>query len=344
MKQKVICCFILFLLLLLLPLLAMGGHSTDDKPPKESEIPSSSSLEESTPAPSTTPPEAEEASDFKILDKSTGQVITVSDRDFLYGAIVTEMMPSEEEEALKAQGVAAYTYYSRLRHLQRENPDPELKGADFSADMENWNIYVTKEQMQERWGDTFEGYYEKLTKIVDEIYGQTLQYDGELICAVYCAISSGQTESSEDIWGGECSYLIPVASPGDAFANGYQTSVSLTEEQIRSTIEKEWPDCNLDSDPSSWFGGSQRTGSGSVETIEIGGQSIKGADVRTAFSLRSSNFEVNYSAGTFTFTVTGYGHGVGMSQAGACYMAGQGTNYRDILSWYYPGTVLVTQD
>ncbi len=34
----------------------------------------------------------------------------------------------------------------------------------------------------------------------------------------------------------------------------------------------------------------------------------------------------------------GWGHGIGMSQYGAHVMAGQGINYRDILSFYYPGS------
>ncbi len=36
----------------------------------------------------------------------------------------------------------------------------------------------------------------------------------------------------------------------------------------------------------------------------------------------------------------GYGHGVGMSQYGASQMAKDGNNYKDILSFYYPGTTL----
>jgi N-acetylmuramoyl-L-alanine amidase len=36
----------------------------------------------------------------------------------------------------------------------------------------------------------------------------------------------------------------------------------------------------------------------------------------------------------------GYGHGVGMSQYGASQMAKDGKNYKDILSFYYPGTSL----
>lgn len=35
------------------------------------------------------------------------------------------------------------------------------------------------------------------------------------------------------------------------------------------------------------------------------------------------------------FTVLGYGHGVGMSQYGANYMAKQGSDFKEILTYYY---------
>ena len=81
--------------------------------------------------------------------------------------------------------------------------------------------------------------------------------------------------------------------------------------------------------------------SGYVSAIVIGGEARKGTEARTAFGLRSANFEVKYENGTFTFYVKGYGHGVGMSQVGAEYMANQGSSYDEILAWYYPNTTLV---
>jgi SpoIID/LytB domain protein len=36
----------------------------------------------------------------------------------------------------------------------------------------------------------------------------------------------------------------------------------------------------------------------------------------------------------------GWGHGVGLCQIGAAVMAASGKTYREILSFYYPGTTL----
>lgn len=325
MKGTKILCLLLFLAILCIPFLAIGTKMPEA-------LPDAPKVIDSGPA-----AQVDDAS-FRIRDQSTNQILTVGDKDFLYGAIVTEMSPSAEPEALKAQAVAAYTYYSR----QRAQAHAKNADSDFSADTQNWKVYVSKEQMQERWGDSFQTYYDKLSDVVDSVAGQTLQSNGELAEATYFAISSGKTESSEDVWGGKLDYLVPVASPGDMLAGGYQTTVSLSTEEFRTAAQKAAPNADFSGDPSAWVGAYERTASGSVKIVAIGGQAITGDEARSAFGLRSANFTVAYAGGIFTFTVRGYGHGVGMSQTGAQFMAQQGADYREILSWYYPNTTLVS--
>lgn len=56
---------------------------------------------------------------FKILDTSTNEVLTLTDEEFLIGAVAAEMPPSYEPEALKAQCIATYTCYAK-KELMRE--------------------------------------------------------------------------------------------------------------------------------------------------------------------------------------------------------------------------------
>ena len=93
-------------------------------------------------------------------------------------------------------------------------------------------------------------------------------------------------------------------------------------------------------DPASWVGTIQRTQSGSVHAITIGGVTVSGAQARQIFSLRSASFDVSLSGDTFTFSVTGFGHGVGMSQYGADAMAEEGKGYVEILQHYYTGVTV----
>lgn len=335
MKQKIIACILFCVIMISIPFICMGTNLPDSPDP----VPVSSAP---APVSSSPPATVSNAASFRILDEATDTVITVPDNEFLYGAVATEMSPTDEIEALKAQAVAAYTYYSRLRSQQRQDPDDSLKGADFIANTENWYLYTTKENMQKRWGDNFDTYYERLTEVANAVSGQTLQKDGELICSTYYAISSGKTESAADIWGGDYSYLVAVASPGDVYASGYQTTETFSEQDFKKAAQAQWSDIKLDGDASTWVGTINRTASGSVTTMELGGLEVTGGDIRTIFGLRSANFELDYQDGNFIFTVKGYGHGVGMSQTGAQYMANQGKSYQEILAWYYPGTTLVT--
>jgi len=342
MKNNII--LYLFLLVLLVFLPAAAGVQETSIGEEGGSFPSSSALSEASEnsdAEDEVPADLGDSSSFRLLDTSTGEILTVDDRDFLYGAIVTEMPLLYEKEALKAQGIAAYTCYSRLRSLQRANPDASLKGADFSVNTSDWYIYATKEQMEEQWGENFDTYYARLTEVIDEIYGKTLQSEGELITAVYFAVSSGSTEASADIWGGERAYLQPVASPWDAYAPGYRTKVRVTETEFKDKILAAHPDASLEEDSENWTGEILRTDAGSVTALSVGGETLTGGEMRELFSLRSQNFTLTFDNGMAVFDVRGWGHGVGMSQVGANYLAGQGMTYKEILAWYYPGAAIV---
>lgn len=320
----------LFLAMFLIPLLSLGGGSASSK----------SGSQNQSSAPQNRQPSASSGSQFKVKDTSTGKILIVDDHTFLCGDVASEMSPLAPAEALKAQAVASYTYYSRLRENQKKSPASELGGADFAADPQNWNIYVTKEELQKRWGSNYDQYYKTISDAVDAVSGQVLKSGGSLIDATYFAISSGNTENAEDVWGSKCSYLVSVASPYDVFAGGYQTTVTCSEADMKSRILGIAPKADLSGAASGWIGKSDRSGAGGVKTIIIGGQTLTGSQVRSAFNLRSSDFTVSYANGTFTFSVKGYGHGVGMSQTGAEAMARQGSTYKQILSWYYPTTTL----
>ncbi len=333
MKPRIFLLLLFFALLLLLPLWAGGGgDARAAQGPQESAAPAA----EPEPGPEAEPETAAgEERVFRILDEGTGEIFEVADRDFLAGAVAAEMPPAWPEEALKAQAVAAYTYYSRLR-AQQEDP----AAAHFSADPANWRVYVSREQMAERFGAQAPALLEKLDRVVSAVEGQTLQYEGELALAVYHAISGGKTEASADIWGGAVDYLVPVDSPGDPEADGYETVRELDAGQVRRALEARWPGIALGKDPGGWFSGWERSGSGSVLRVQAGGQELEGGALRTALGLRSANFTADYRDGRFTFTVRGYGHGVGMSQTGAAAMARDGATYEEILAHYYPNTEL----
>ena len=73
--------------------------------------------------------------------------------------------------------------------------------------------------------------------------------------------------------------------------------------------------------------------------IEIG----KELFIRRALSdshLKSSAFTAEVTPDGIVLEGSGWGHGVGLCQIGAAVMASKGHSYKEILSFYYPGSTL----
>lgn len=335
MKRILLFALVIYLLLIALPLplvfLTKDGDETS--PPIQPPVSDAGSS-----SPSSSPQEVQ-AGVFRLL-RSDGTVYEVADKAFVLGTVSAEMYPSYHTEALKAQAVASYTYYSAQRNLARKNPDPDLKGADFADTVGGHPLYYSDDDLKERWGDNFDAYHKKITEAVDAVFGRLITYDNEPILAAYHAISAGVTEDASVVWGTDYPYLKPVASPGDKLAPDYQTIVSFTPDQLREKLAN-IKGCDLSGEPASWLGGDPEvSASGTVTKLLFGGAELTGRQLRDALDLRSACFTVAFSEERFTFTAAGYGHGVGMSQYGADYMARQGSTFEEILQHYYTGVVI----
>lgn len=71
--------------------------------------------------------------------------------------------------------------------------------------------------------------------------------------------------------------------------------------------------------------------------MTTGGIELTGSELRSLFSLNSTNVDFQINETEITMHVKGNGHGVGMSQYGANYLASTGMTYPDILKTYYTG-------
>ena len=80
---------------------------------------------------------------------------------------------------------------------------------------------------------------------------------------------------------------------------------------------------------------------GSVRTLVVG----KELEIRRILSeshLKSSAFDVRFEGNNVILEGQGWGHGVGLCQIGAAVMASKGYNYEQILTHYYPGSVITS--
>ena len=265
---------------------------------------------------------------FLIYDTAGDTVTEISADDYIFGVVAAEMPALYETEALKAQAVAAYTFACVKK---AENAG---KSYDLTSDPAVDQSFITREKAKEKWGDKADEYSAKIENAVKSVKDYVITCGGTPILAVYHAISSGKTEDCKEVWGKDIPYLKPVSSEGDKLAPSYLSSAEFTAEELKQRLSE---DIDFTGDPAAWFSAEQRTDSGTLKTLKVCGKEVTGAKIRAALNLRSANFSVNYNSGKFVFTVRGYGHGVGMSQYGACCMAKQGSNFKEILTHYYSG-------
>lgn len=349
MKKIIIPIIILFILLLFIPLLS-GVDNTDLllKGQDTSLIDSSGSLlDNTTSAESSVSSDVsdnenntnntETNNEFILLDKSNGKLIKLSEFDYVCGAVASEMPASYGDEALKAQAIASYTNAYRLRAIQLQNPDPDLKGAHLDCDTSKNYGYLSWDKAKERWGDNYETYKSKIEAAVKAVENKLLTYNGEAILAAYHAISNGKTEKSSLYWGTDLPYLQPVDSAYDKEAENYQTSISITKDELENALSEQFPSIKITGDPSSWITNLQLTDSGSVIDAQICNNTITGAQLRTLLNLRSACFTIEPQDDCIKLIVKGYGHGIGMSQYGAGRMAADGKTWEEIVKHYYTG-------
>lgn len=281
-------------------------------------------------------PLPEEEAKIKVYVKAEDRIYETTRAQYLKEVVSAEMPASFESEALKAQAVAARSYLlSRLGAYEKGTPPPEHNGADICTDPAHCKAWISEAARRELWGGDADKNWRKISLAVDDTSGEVATCGGEIISAVFHSTSSGKTENSRDVWGGEHSYLVSVDSPGEQDAPHFKSELTLTRDEFCRIAAENFAGVDF---TKGIIGNITRSDSGGIITIEIGGVPVRGTAFRTAYGLRSTNVQLCEQAdGTVYFDVTGYGHGVGMSQYGANAMAKNGASYRDILKHYYTG-------
>ena len=282
------------------------------------------------------PGERDSADLLRVLIR--GEVQEMDMGTYLLGVLRAEMPASFEEEALKAQAIAARTYtLYRIRGGGSANhPD-----ADACDDHTCCKAYLSAEQAAANWGSMAIYYEEKLARAVSETDGEVILYDGAPILAVFFSSADGSTQGAGDVWLNDLPYLQKVSSPEtEELVPNYYSVSTFTAAEFKSLFLATKPDADLSGNPDGWIRDIVRNASDYVASVTVGGIKLRGNDLRTILSLRSPSFTVAYKDGSFTFHVTGYGHGVGMSQYGANILAKQGLSAEEIVQHYFSNTTV----
>lgn len=330
MKMYGFLCIAVGISMLLTPMAAIDFDNSESE--KITEL--QTQTEETVKAAATTEKQKEDTISVFMTTENETEVMDM--RDYIIGAVAAEVPASYNDEAIKAQALAAVTF---AEYKKRNGTESGIQGADISDDSSKHQGYMTKEEMKEKWGDAYDVYYKKIADAVDDVIDKVIVYDDEPIMAAYHAISSGKTESAENMWGEDIEYLVSTDSDWDTQSTRYKSEVILTDEEIENFMEFA-DNADFSTEKEDWIKITEVSESGTVLEASVCGIELTGMEVRNLFSLRSPVFSVEYSDGEYVFTVSGYGHGVGMSQNGANSMAENGSTYEEIINHYYKGVTI----
>ena len=291
--------------------------------------------------------------------------------DYLTKVVPSEMPPSYEKEALKAQAVCARTYAYR-----------QIQGNTYSQ----YGAHVDDSTNFQVYNNTSAN--DKSTQAVKETYGKMLFYEDKPIEAFYFSTSCGRTADA-GVWGtdsGKYPYLRAVEvkeggkSLGKEDNDGFESYIKR-EDVI--AYDTSYPMFRWQTDLPADVASAQISGAGQIQdmtvtdrgpggiageltvtgtdgTVTIKGQSAirsalgnpsliitkKDGGTRTGSATLPSAFiaieKRTGEDGSLSFHIYGggFGHGVGMSQNGAQGMAKTGKGYKQILDFFYHGTEL----
>ena len=266
--------------------------------------------------------------DIRVIPQFNNRFSVIEEVDlesFVSGVLGSEMPPTWNEDALRAQAVTVRTYAMYKKKVKRDD------------------VYYL---------DTLELAYRgmssetpRLNKIVQETRGVVMVYNWNIFPAYFHSTCGGHTEDISYVFGKDS--IPPLSGVTCGYCNNSKYS-NWSIDISKANIEKKLRDANIfisniyavkAIDP-----GVGRHSS-KVEIVSADGSKVMNAnDFRLLVGpnfLYSTTFDSKSNGKNITFSGKGWGHGVGLCQYGAQAMAGKGFPWTAILKYYYPKMELV---
>jgi len=248
---------------------------------------------------------------------------------YIRGVIAAEMPADFQLEALKAQALAARTYF-----INKWSRSTGPISDDYRIDQ----AYLSDAELKLRWGGTYIENSNRINQAINETKGMILTYENTPIEAFFFSTSNGYTENSEDVWSSKIPYLRSVESPWDTISPKFQETKIIPISEVHDKLLLTVP-------VTAWSGQDtiprmaaiKRSNGKRIVEMVIGDQKFTGREIREKLGLNSTHFTVAIKGNDMHFTTFGYGHGVGMSQWGAEAMAREGKTATEIARYFYQG-------
>lgn len=256
----------------------------------------------------------------RIYRSESKKIESVPLEEYVVGVVAGEMPASFQEEALKAQAVAARSYIMyKIIHNKKKDYDV--------VDTVLNQVYLDDKELKTKWGKNYDKYKKKIVRAVDSTAYEYITYKGEVADALFFSTSSGYTENSQEVFASKVHYLQGVKSEWDKISPVFREQHEFTYSDFCKMLQ-------INATNKFKIKIIEKTNGGKVKKISVNDFVYTGSEFVKLLGLRSTNFTVVVDK-NIIITTKGYGHGVGMSQYGAEGMARAGYKYDEILTYYY---------
>ncbi len=277
-------------------------------------------------------------------DNKTLTVINIVPMEaYLAGVVAAEMPSYWDEEALKAQAIAARTYGLHIKSRFGKN--------------RSWDVRATQANQ------VYKGVLAetvRTTNAVNSTAGLVLCCEQGAGCesfgAYYSSVCGGHTENSENVFGDKIEPLKGVECPycreSTKSSLFYWPTAKFDKKGVTKNIIDRYPSFKelgtidkIEAVRESKYNGNLTR----ITSVKLTGSTgktgfLRGEDLRLAIDssgakIQSTCCSIVSLEKEFLFVAgKGFGHGVGLCQYGAREMARQGKTAEQILSFYYPGS------
>jgi len=261
----------------------------------------------------------------------TALIIVMPLENYVQAVLAAEAGGRGQTESLKAMAVAVRSYAMRFRGAH------EKLGFDFCD---------TTHCQTMRWNDVSP----RIVAAAAVTRGEILSFAGAPAQTFYHQNCGGMVAAAQEVWPTVHQAYLPQHADRYCTVGGglsWESTIAVADldRALRASVI---------ATPAGWdlVVILSRGPSGRAQQLELGGGNSPNARVSASSfrfavdralgwnKIRSEMFAVTNHGDRITFSGKGAGHGVGLCQEGAEEMAREGKSYREILSFYFPGTHL----
>ncbi len=247
------------------------------------------------------------------LELDNGAIIEISLREYLLGAIATNMIPNINIEVIKAMAVLYRTF--AFREMSKNK---KIKAIN------NFVVYKPISYYKLYFAPDYDMVVNNLNLAIDDTDCIFLSYKNDYILPFIHITNYGYTLEDS-----RYSYLSSVSSLWD-FSSPYFVASRKIDYNILSRIFKD----NINKDV--YIKILEISPNGRVLKIRFGSRIYDGVEFSKILNLKSLYLNIIINKDNITFITKGYGEFMGLSIYGANELATNGCNYTNILNYYFP--------